>query len=198
MSFAVQARRIRNTDLPHPQRISALRSCVQMYHPLGFHATLSFLEQLAGRYEKDEQALQRALTVLSASREQWKKAVTEYAKTRREAKSRGERTPRRTDPNPNHTPPHWYGAARYGALHALAFRQFRGLLPPADDDVAADVRTLVAHTLSSGGDLPPADCELLTDLTAELQRRARTTRGEAGMRALHLCQVAQFIAVASR
>ncbi len=49
VSFSVFARKVRDTRLPYGRRVSALRSCVQMYRPIGFHASLSFLEELAGR-----------------------------------------------------------------------------------------------------------------------------------------------------
>ncbi len=197
MSFAVDARKARNPDLPHGRRVSGLRSCVQRYHPLGFLATLSFLELLAGPYKEDERALLRAVEVLTESRERWKRAVDEYADTRREAKSRGERTPRPSDPNPSPAPDQWYGAAKYAALHALAFRQLRGTLPPPTDDVAADVRTLVTATLSSGGQLTPDELSLLRDLTAELRRRMRTRKGDARTQAHHLHQITRFITTAT-
>ncbi|MFL6118218.1 hypothetical protein [Actinophytocola sp.] len=199
MSFAADARKVRNPDLPHLRRLSAFHSCVQRYKPLGFAATLSFLEQLAGRYRQDEEALLRALDMLVDSRERWKHAVTEYAKVRKSAKARGERTPSRRDPNPCHAPTHWYGAERHGALHALAFRQSHGLLPPPKDDVAADVHTLVTRTLASGGNLTTDDRELLADLSAELRRRCRcrSTNGAAIAQARTLRQLAQFITTAS-
>jgi hypothetical protein len=168
-----------------------------MYRPLGHHATLSFLEQLAGRYQKDEKALLRALDVLIASREQWKQAVDDYAKLRTAAKARGERTPSPRDPNPCHFPPEWYGAARYGALHALAFRQFRDLLPHAYDDTASDVCALVSRTLTSGGELTADERELLADLAVEVRRRVNTAKGEAYAKALCLRQITRFIATAA-
>jgi hypothetical protein len=197
VSFAADARKVKNPELPYPRRLSAFHSCVRRYNPLGFVTTLSFLEQLAGQYRDDEESLLRALAVLVDSREQWKRAVVEYAAMRRRAKARGERTPSRRAPNPSHAPAYWYGAARYGALHALAFRQFRGLLPPTKDDVAADVRRLVNRTLASGGDLRTDERELLSDLSAELRRRCRTTNGAAGIQARALRQLTQFITTAA-
>jgi len=197
VSFAADARKVRNADLPYLRRLSAFHSCVQRYKPLGFATTLSFLEQLAGRYRDDEEALLRALRMLTDSREEWKLAVTEYAYLRRAAKARGERTPSRRAPNPCHAPAHWYGAARNGALHALAYRQSHDLLPPAKDDVAADVRRLVTRTLAAKGNLTTEERELLADLAAELRRRCRTSNGAAGMQARNLRQLTQFIVTAS-
>jgi hypothetical protein len=197
VSFAADARKVKNPELPYLRRLSAFHSCVQRYKPLGFVTTLSFLEQLAGRYRDDEESLLRALTMLVDSRDQWKQAVVEYAAMRRTAKARGERTPSRRAPNPSHAPAYWYGAARYGALHALAFRQFRRLLPPTKDDVATDVRRLVNRTLASGGNLTTDERELLADLSAELRRRCRTANGEAGIQARDLRLITQFIITAA-
>jgi hypothetical protein len=176
--------------------VSGLHSCVQRYHPLGFLATLSFLEHLAGPYRSDADALSRAVDCLTESRELWKAAVTKYALTRSEAKSRGERTPRPQDPNPSHAPDQWYGASRDAAVHALSFRQSRDLLPPPSDDVASDVLTLVKATLKSPK-LSADQQSLLADLTAELRRRIRTTRGETLMHAKDLHRVTGFIRIAT-
>ncbi|MFG3422558.1 hypothetical protein ACIBTZ_24760 [Micromonospora sp. NPDC049460] len=43
MSFGAYARQVRDPALPHRRRVSALWSCVQLYRPIGLHATLSFL-----------------------------------------------------------------------------------------------------------------------------------------------------------
>jgi hypothetical protein len=176
--------------------VAGLRSCVQRYRPLGFLATLSFLEQLAGPYRSDDAALVRAITCLTASRELWKGAVADYASHRREAKSRGERTPRPLDPNPSHAPDQWYGASRHAARHALTFRHDRGLLPPSTDDVAADVLTLVTATLSEPR-LTDDQNSMLADLTAELRRRIRTTKGTPLTQAEDLHRLTQFIRTAA-
>jgi hypothetical protein len=68
VSFGNYARQVRDATLPHGRRVSALRSCVQLYRPIGFHATFSFLAQVAGPYDCDEAALLRALDALVASR----------------------------------------------------------------------------------------------------------------------------------
>lgn len=196
MSFAVDARKARDAGLPLGRRVSGLRACVQRYHPLGFLATLSFLEHLAGPYKTDEAALLRALDCLTESRELWKRAVADYATHRREAKSRGERTPRPQDPNPSHAPDQWYGASQQAARHALAFRQNRGLLPPPSDDVAADVLALVRATLTRPH-LTDDQRALLADLTAELRRRIRTTRGAPLMHAKELHRLTHLIRTAA-
>lgn len=54
MSFGNHARRVRDPALPFRWRVSALRSCVQLYRPLGFRATLGYLEAEAGRFQREE------------------------------------------------------------------------------------------------------------------------------------------------
>jgi hypothetical protein len=197
VSFAADARKAKNAELPYLRRLSAFHSCVQRYKPLGFGATLSFVEQLAGQYRSEEAALLRAVKILVESREQWKKEVCEYAKSRAQAKAAGQRKPSPDDPDPSHFPPRWYGAARYAALHALAFRQFRGQLPPKRDSVASEVHTLITQTLTTGGDLAPNERELLSYLTAELSHRCRTSNGAAITQAKSLNQLVQFISTAA-
>lgn len=196
MSFAVDARKVRDTDLPHGRRVAGLHACVQRYHPVGYRATLSFLEHQAGPYRTDEAALLRALDCLTDSRERWKAAVAEYASRRREAKSRGQRTPRPADPNPSHAPDQWYGASRQAARHALTFHHTHALLPPATEDVAADVHTLIAATLAAPG-LTDDQRALLADLIAELRRRVRTSRGTPLAHAKTLLRLTRFITLAT-
>lgn len=118
MSFGVHARQVRDPTRPYRWRVSNLRSCVQLYRPLGFHATLSYVEEIAGPFRRDEQSLLRALDALTTSRELWKADVRDYAAKRRREKLRGQRSPGLTDPDPSHFPGHWYGAPREAALHA--------------------------------------------------------------------------------
>lgn len=107
MSFGNFARRVRNPQLSYGHRVSALRSCVQLYRPLGFQATLRLLTDEAGSYRQDEAALVRAVEVLEASRAAWQAEVKEYARRRRAEKARGHRRPHPADTNPYH-PTHWY------------------------------------------------------------------------------------------
>ncbi|WP_225730016.1 MULTISPECIES: hypothetical protein [unclassified Nocardia] len=102
MSFNNFARKVRDPTLPYPHRVSALRSCVQLYRPIGFRGTLNFLAERAGPLSRDEAALLRALDLLEAARAAWHAELREYAIQRRHAKQHGERSPRRTDPNPNY------------------------------------------------------------------------------------------------
>jgi hypothetical protein len=121
VSFSAYARQVRDPSLPFKHRVSALRSGVQIYHPIGFHASLGFLEELAGPFQRDEAALLRALEVLSASRAGWQAEVRRYAERRRVEKRLGQRAPRPGEPNPNGSPPVWFGAEQQAERYSLTF-----------------------------------------------------------------------------
>ncbi len=176
MSFGSFARKTRDPALPFAHRAAALRSCVQLYRPYGFHATLSYLEELAGPHRRDERALLRALDIVVASRERWHAEVRAYAASRREAKQRGQRSPGPGEANPSNAPLVWYGARQAAALHALRYWR-RARLPAlleTPDQTAVDVAGCVEAALSPGGGLTPQQRTLLADGTAELRRRIGT------------------------
>ncbi|WP_338671803.1 hypothetical protein V1460_02300 [Streptomyces sp. SCSIO 30461] len=117
MSFNNIARKVRDAAFPHGLRVAQLRSCVQLYRPIGFHASLSFLEAKAGPYSTDERALLRALAVLEASREAWHAELRAFDGTRRLAKGQGARQPRKAARNP-YREMWWSGAPWEGAPDA--------------------------------------------------------------------------------
>jgi hypothetical protein len=174
VSFSVFARKVRDASLPHGRRVSALRSCVQLYRPIGFHPTLAFLADVAGPYQRDEAALLRALDVLSTSRRAWQADVRAYAQARRQAKREGRRSPRPGQRNPDHTPDHWYAAPRQTALHALG-SWHRPFVPDprAPDRTGDDVRTCAAAALATDGSLTSEQRLLLLDSIAKLRQRLR-------------------------
>jgi hypothetical protein len=141
MSFGTYARKVRDPRLPLWVRVSALHSAVVHYRPLGWRATLSFLEEVAGRYRANEPALMRALDLLEESRRTWQAEVRAYTETRRTAKGYGRRSPQPADPNPFRRPTGWHGPLRLAAsLHALTFwRERMPLRDPRDADVQAAV-----------------------------------------------------------
>ncbi|GAA2497774.1 hypothetical protein Ahu01nite_038370 [Winogradskya humida] len=96
---------------------------MQIYHPIGFHASLGFLEELAGAFQRDEAALLRALEVLSASRAGWQAEIRRYSERRRVEKRLGRRAPRAGELNPNGRPPVWFGAELRAELYSLAYRR---------------------------------------------------------------------------
>ncbi|GGO81290.1 hypothetical protein [Nonomuraea cavernae] len=172
MSFGTFARRVRDPALPHQRRVAALRSCVQLYRPIGFEATLSFLHAKAGPFGTEEAALLRALAMLEASRSAWQEAKHAYAAARREAKQRGQRSPHPNDINP-YTPLHWYGARREAALHAVSFWHQRRLsiLLTNDDKPAHTLCECVQTCLDTGGHLPPGQRRLLADCIDQFAAR---------------------------
>jgi hypothetical protein len=172
VSFGTYARKVRDSELPFGRRVSALRSCVQMYRPIGFHATLSFIAEIAGPYDRDEAALLRALDALVASRERWKAELRHYATIRSAAKSYGQRSPRPGDPNPCF--PHcWYGASRQAAVHALKFwsrDRLPILLAEFPDPAAQAVATCVDACIAAGGSLTPDERRVLASASSTLRR----------------------------
>ncbi|MEV6207668.1 hypothetical protein [Kitasatospora sp. NPDC051914] len=101
MSFGWHARRVADSRLPLRVRVAALRSCVQLYRPLGFHGTLDRLAWLAGPFQRDEAALLRALAVLEEDRGRWLAELDDYARSRRTGKRCGRRVPGEGERNPN-------------------------------------------------------------------------------------------------
>lgn len=173
MSFSAYARHVRNSALPHRRRLSALRSCVQLYRPIGFHATLGFLEVVAGPFERDEVALLRALDALSASRAGWHAEIRDYAAERRAAKRRGRRSPRPNDPNPHRGPRCWYGAPQQAAVYALTFWRHERLptLLAWPDPIASQLDSCVTACLATGGPLTPAQRQQLAGTVDTLRHR---------------------------
>jgi hypothetical protein len=202
VSFGTYARKVRNGTLPYGRRVSALRSCVQLYRPIGFHASLSFLEEIAGPFQRDEASLLRALDALTASRDSWQADAREYAAMRRQEKHRGQRSPRPKDPNPSNSPGHWYGATRQAALHALKFwRRSRlpaPLTPP--DQLTENLNSCVVASLDSGGSLTPEQLRMLAYCVAELQRQRPGPYDSDPMayfRARDLLTVARLVEIAA-
>ena len=153
MSFSAFSNHVRNPALPYQHRVTAMRSCVQLYRPIGFNATLSFLEELAGPFQRDEQALLRAHGQLATSRALWHEHLDSYASQRRTAKRLGYQTPRKTEVNPNQGPSIWYGAPQQAALHALRYWRC-GRLPELlvwKDPGAQEIDSAVSACLTSGG-----------------------------------------------
>lgn len=159
--------------MPLPRRVSALRSCVQLYRPIGFHNSLSFLEEVAGRYRTDEAALLRALDALTASRAQWQVVVGMYAQRRGLAKQRGERSPRPDEFNPNRLD-RWYGDARRAALHVMGKEQAeldRLAQAMGPGSVEAALSELLNASLAAQGQLSANQHAALGALGASLDAR---------------------------
>ncbi|MBB0230581.1 hypothetical protein FOE67_13915 [Streptomyces calidiresistens] len=174
---------------------------MQLYRPLGFHATLSFLEAEAGPYRTDEGALLRALDVLEAGRNAWHAELRLFDAERRLAKGRGARQPHPTERNP-YREARWWGAPRKGALHCLSFLRDRHWLPPAaGDPVAADLHRCVDACLESGGPLGVEERLLLERCIRALRERLNSTapdgKGTDRIRAMDLLRAARHVELAA-
>jgi hypothetical protein len=201
VSFNNLARKVRDVTLPHGHRVAQLRCCVQLYRPIGFHATLSFLEAKAGPFSRDEGALLRALGVLEGSRAAWHAELRAYDVSRGLAKAQGERRPRRVERNP-YQEMWWWGAPREGALHALSYLLGRRRIPEAaDDPVAADLHRCVVACLESGGRLAPEERRLLAECVSTLGKRRNPAGWEGDrmgyFRALDLLRAARHVEIAA-
>jgi hypothetical protein len=153
MGFSERARRVRDRRLAQGQRVAALCSCVSLYHPIGHRATLSFLAELAGPYQRHERALLGALEALEASRAQWRAEATAYLDSRVRQKRLGRRLPSPGDPPPSRMGGHWYASvpdvSRRAAAHALK-RWERDLQPNSTNH---EVLSLVRCCIATGGRL---------------------------------------------
>ncbi|MFD9499807.1 hypothetical protein [Streptomyces sp. NPDC060035] len=150
MGFTNVARKVRDPSLPYGHRVVSLRSCVQLYRPIGFEATVSYLAHRAGPFREDEGALLRALGVIEASRAVWQVELRAYAAERAEAKRRGLRTPGPRERNPN-SPEYWYGARREAALHAVGHWRVRLQRAGLTDELSRAVDLCAADCLEAEG-----------------------------------------------
>lgn len=150
--FKERARRVRDNGLMHGQRVAALCSCVRWYHPIGHRATLSFLAEVAGPYQRHEHALLRALDMLEASHSVWLTEIHAYTTRRTEEKHDGRSSPGRYDRQPVIAGGHWYetrpNISRLAALHALK------LWETEHETADPVVRALVRDCVATAGRLP--------------------------------------------
>jgi hypothetical protein len=172
MSFGTYARKVRNPNLPLSRRVAALRSAVTIYQPLGWQATLSFLEQVAGRYQVSEPALLKAIDTLEESRRGWLSELHAYAGARRVAKAQGHRSPGAADRIPTRRPCGWHGPLRVAAsLHVLPLLRKRMISP--SHPCASEVEALVQVSLKRGGSLRSGHRATLATVTTRVGRSMR-------------------------
>lgn len=152
MGFNERAGRVRYRPLAHGKRVAALCSCVRLFHPIGHRATLNFLAEVAGPYQRNEAALLRALEVLEASRAAWHAEDDAYQTQRKRQKRLNQAKPP-NDPPLNRMSGHWYSAdpkvSRRAALVALKLWEQDHEQAFADDEV----RSLVRSCIATGGRL---------------------------------------------
>jgi hypothetical protein len=201
MGFGLAADRVRDGRLAHGRRVAALCSCVQLYRPIGHRATLSFLAELAGPYQRHEHALLRALDALEASRAVWLVEVGAYAERRAAEKRLGLRSPRLHDPFPASAGGHWYATkpdvSRRAALHALKLWE-RADEPVTTTSNALSVRSLVRECIATGGRLAPHQLAALTDSATVLAERKYRVDAREYYEAMGLRWAARLVASAVR
>ncbi|MEV6964503.1 hypothetical protein AB0M47_05255 [Hamadaea sp. NPDC051192] len=179
MSFGTHARKVADPSLPFGRRLKALGSCVQLYRPIGFHATFSYLKRVAGPIRRDEEALLRALDALSRSRSLWLADVEAYAARRRLAKRGGCRRPGPNEPNPSR-PGKWYGDVRGGAVAAID--RWRKRAACQTDEHGRQVLTMAKAFVAADGYLDPAQVAALRVLQPQLEARLPApARGESDL-----------------
>jgi hypothetical protein len=161
VSYGTFARRVRDDSLPHGVRYAEFKGCVERYGPLGWEASLAYLEQCAGPFEHDTEALLRAESLLTASRELWLEELAAYEENRRSAKRAGRRTPSKNEPFPGRDWL-WLGAERAAALFALQFEHRRRVAQQPG------LKPLVERTLHNQGDLDATDRALLGRLREDV------------------------------
>ena len=161
MSYGTLARRVRDGSLPHGLRLASLKGCLERYSPIRYEASFGYLELCAGPFERDPEALLRAVNLLTASRDLWLVELKGYEENRRTAKRSGRRTPAKDEPSPGGEWL-WLGAERAAALFALQFEY--GRLEVRQPGLAP----LVERTLADRGVLGPADRALLDRLRADV------------------------------
>ncbi|ANZ36345.1 hypothetical protein BBK82_09985 [Lentzea guizhouensis] len=186
MSFARSARKALDASLPLDQRFTGLKGCIERYHPIGFAATMSFLEAVAGDFAKDPAALPLAVELLTASRNAWQAEVRAYAVLRRRAKRLGYRVPHPAAPNPS-KPSHWYGARREAALHAVWFWYSKG-------DVADVDLHCLASALVRRGRLTGVQLAMFDEVHTGLRQRLAAVDGPGDLGRYH--EVRQLLVLA--
>jgi hypothetical protein len=199
MSFGTYARKVRDPSLPLSRRVAALRSAVTIYQPLGWQATLSFLEQVAGRYQVSEPALLKAIDTLDESRRGWLTELHAYAVARRVAKAHGHRSPGAADRSPTRRPSGWRGPLRVAAsLYVLPLLR-KGM--SSADPCGSEVEALIQVSLKRGGSLRSGHAATLATVTTKVGRsmRAAAQRGdhEAHHHAEQVLTVLRFIEAAT-
>lgn len=208
VSFSNHARRVRDSSLPYGMRVSSLRSCVERYRPIGYFATLSYLEEVAGPFQRDEDALLRALEMLDTSRQLRYVAHLEYAARRRDEKRAGRRDPRNGDLDPAKLDL-WFGTPRAASLHKLRHWSRPARNRPSEldelrelpDSRARELASLITACVESGGRLLPEQRRSLASVIATLDDQTTPRMYEhdpvAYSAACRLRIIARFVDAAS-
>ncbi|MDH6137491.1 hypothetical protein P3T37_006924 [Kitasatospora sp. MAA4] len=102
-SFHTHRARVHDADLPPYRRLSALRTCLEVFAPYGLRATYHHLvlsAQIPEDLARDPESLVRAVEELHAARQVWLSAQADYVQRRRAEKHAGQRQPARHEALP--------------------------------------------------------------------------------------------------
>ncbi len=143
-----EARKAESRSVFMGQRVLALCRCVERYSPLGFEATLDYLEQKAGPFRTNEDALLAAVAMLREAHSLWQQELRQHAEQRRSAKRAGQRAPRPADANPNVLRT-WHGRERDAALFAVRRWRDRTRDRPVSDERERELRALADLAMAS-------------------------------------------------
>lgn len=181
------------------QRVLALCRCAEKYSPIGFQATLDFLEENAGPFRTNEDALLAATEMLRQAHTLWQQELREDAARRRAEKRAGQRVPRPLDRNPNQLQT-WHGREQEAALFSVRRWRDRTGGQRVTDERERQLRALADRALTS---------ELTTAELASLESLLRRADAEASWEAYQadpnkyfrnrsLARVAHHLQVAAR
>ena len=133
MGFQQEVKRAEDSSAPMSRRFLALCRCVERYCPIGFQATLEYLETKVGPYREDNEALAAAAAMLKHAHSLWQEELRQYAAKRLSEKLAGQRAPRPNDPNPNVLRT-WHGKQQDAARFAVGrWRDLTGGRDAADE-----------------------------------------------------------------
>ncbi|GAA1979071.1 hypothetical protein [Catenulispora subtropica] len=169
MSFSCHAKRARDPEVPFAWRVSSVRSCVERYGPLGFHATLAFVASQVGPLRRDEATMLASLELLERSRQVWRREKEEFAALRKAEKAVGRRTLGSAVRNVYRCD-RWHADPQAGAAFAVGYwRRVRrpALMGAEGDPVVPDVDALVDAYCFGAASRDPA---FATRITAVLGR----------------------------
>lgn len=133
MGFQQEVKRVEDSSAAMGQRVLALCRCVERYCPIGFQATLEYLETKVGPYREDEEALAAAGAMLKHAHSLWQEELRQYAAKRLSEKRAGQRAPRPNDLDPNVLRT-WHGRRQDAARFAVSrWRDLAGGSATADE-----------------------------------------------------------------
>jgi GNAT superfamily N-acetyltransferase len=183
MTFQTLARRVRNPELPMGQRYTALRSALEYYRRLGYHASWSFITGTDPRksHPLDETGLLSALERLETSRNAWIREMEAFA-ARRTVLKREHGIPADPDESRYRQGRRWSGPdARAATANAVAYEWHReprpdrpAALEAALEPLEQELSGIVDSYLGSG--LDTAGRQRFSALEARIDQARREHR----------------------